>query len=103
MRIFRFHLASPIFALALIETVALLMVPFLAAAIRFGSIAVAEAKYGPLWPRALMFAVVLLTCMLAMGLYSTRPRVDYSGVLLRMAASTSTRRCRVYSSAICWL
>ena len=31
--------------------------------------------------------ILLLTCMLAMGLYSTRLRVNYFGVLLRIAAS----------------
>jgi sugar transferase (PEP-CTERM system associated) len=87
VRIFRFHVALPIVALALIEAVAFLFVPYLAGVIYPGSIAAVEAKYGPLWPRAVAYAVVLLTSMLAMGLYSTRLRVNYFGVLLRIAAS----------------
>ncbi len=88
MRIFRFHVALPIVALALIEALAFLFVPYLAAILRFGkNIAAVEGDIGPLWPRAVALVIVLLTCMLAMGLYSTRLRVTYLGVLLRIAAS----------------
>jgi FlaA1/EpsC-like NDP-sugar epimerase len=76
-----------IVALALLEAEAFLFVPYLAAVIRAGSIAAVEAKYGPLWPTAVALAIVLLTCMLAMGLYSTRLQLNYFGVLLRIAAS----------------
>ena len=87
VRIFRFHVALPIVALALVEGVVFLFAPYLGAVIRAGSIAAVEAKYGALWLRAVAFAVVLFICMLAMGLYSTRLRVNYLGVLLRIAAS----------------
>jgi FlaA1/EpsC-like NDP-sugar epimerase len=46
-----------------------------------------EMKYGPLWPRAVAFAIALLASMWALELYSTRLRVSYFGVLLRLAAS----------------
>jgi sugar transferase (PEP-CTERM system associated) len=88
VRIFRFHVALPIVALALIEAVVLLFVPYLAAALRFGGhISAAEATTGPLWPRAVVFVLSLMISMLAMGLYSTRLRANYFGVLLRIAAS----------------
>src|SRR5262245_34122412 len=74
-------------ALALIEALAFLLAPYLAAVIRAGSVAAVEAKYGLLWPRALAFAITLLASMYALGLYSTRLRVNYFGVLLRIAAS----------------
>jgi FlaA1/EpsC-like NDP-sugar epimerase len=71
----------------LLEAVAFLLVPYLAAALRAGSIAAVEMKYGPLWPRAVAFAIALLASMWALELYSTRLRVSYFGVLLRLAAS----------------
>jgi FlaA1/EpsC-like NDP-sugar epimerase len=73
--------------LILLDAVAFLFVPYLAAVLRAGSTAAIEAKYGPLWPRAVAFTIVLVTSMLAMGLYSTQLRVNYFGILVRIAAS----------------
>ncbi len=78
----------PIVVLALVEALAFLLVPYLAAMLRFGAdIATIESQRGPLWPHAILAAAVLLICMVSMGLYSARLRVTYRGVLVRIAAS----------------
>jgi len=89
VRIFRFHVAMPIVALALFEALAFLLVPYVAAMLYYqaGVLAIEEDIGSPLWPRAVLTAAVLLTCMAATGLYSTRLRVTYFGVLVRIAAS----------------
>ncbi len=63
-------------------------IPYLAAYLRFEThIADIEEDLGALWPRAALYAAVMLICMVAMGLYSVRLRTNYSGVLMRVAAS----------------
>ena len=88
MRIFRFHVALPIVALALIEAwrSCSFRISLPSCALERASPRVRK-DIAPLWPRAVALVIVLLTCMLAMGLYSTRLRVTYLGVLLRIAAS----------------
>ena len=91
MRIFRHYLPLPIALLATAEALVYFAVPYLAAYLRFETdFAAIEADLGPLWPRAALFAGVVLVCMLAMGLYSARLRTTYSGVLMRVGASIAT-------------
>jgi sugar transferase (PEP-CTERM system associated) len=86
VRIFRHYLPRPIVLLALIETAVFLLIPFIAARIRLG---IDLPMVGPLWPRAVLVAAVLMLCMVAMGLYSVRLRTTYAGVLMRVAASVA--------------
>jgi sugar transferase (PEP-CTERM system associated) len=46
------------------------------ASLQFGS--------GALWPRALLFSVVMVVSLLAVGLYSSRQRARFSGILARV-------------------
>jgi sugar transferase (PEP-CTERM system associated) len=46
-----------------------------------------EETYGPLWPRALLFSAVMVTSMLAFGLYSGRQRARAFGILVRVVAA----------------
>jgi sugar transferase (PEP-CTERM system associated) len=39
---------------------------------------------GALWPRALLFSVVMVVSLLAVGLYSSRQRARFSGILARV-------------------
>ncbi len=78
----------PIVVLALIEALAFLSIPYVAVYLRFGeSLVIVEDRLGSLWPRAVMFTVVLLTCMVATGLYSARLRVNHIGILIRIGMS----------------
>jgi sugar transferase (PEP-CTERM system associated) len=46
-----------------------------------------EQEIGPLWPRALIFALIVLTSLLAFGLYSGRQRAQLPSVFLRLTAA----------------
>jgi hypothetical protein len=75
----------PTILLAFIEALVFFCVPYLAAYIRWGW-AIFDAL-GRLWPRALLFAAVLLVFMAANGLYRTGARVNRIDILLRIATS----------------
>ena len=45
---------------------------------------------GALWPRALLFSAVMVTCFLAFGLYSPRQRARFGGIALRVAVALVT-------------
>jgi sugar transferase (PEP-CTERM system associated) len=40
--------------------------------------------FGPLWPRGVAFSAIVVTCLLAFGLYNSRQRTQLSGVLARL-------------------
>lgn len=79
----------PIVVLALTESLALIAVVYFAALVRFDEpIVQVEARLGPIWPRALLFAILMQLSMVAMGLYSARLRATFIGILMRIATST---------------
>jgi sugar transferase (PEP-CTERM system associated) len=49
-----------------------------------GHIAEAPELIGALWPRALLFSLIMLLCLLAFGLYSARQRARLIGLALRL-------------------
>ncbi|MDA8347696.1 MAG: hypothetical protein M0038_02630, partial [Pseudomonadota bacterium] len=49
-----------------------------------GHIPVAPDLIGALWPRALLFSLVMLLCLLSFGLYSARQRARLFGLALRL-------------------
>lgn len=73
---------------AAIEIVLLFLVFYGAAVLRWrvglGSI---ERLEGPLWPRALLFSVVMFASQLALGLHSARQRAPTEGILVRIVAA----------------
>jgi len=77
--------------LAVAEAVIFFAALYAAALMRFrgalGSIARMEDTEGPLWSRAVLFAIVMLTCQLALGLYSARQRARLPGIAARVAAA----------------
>src|SRR6202047_4409381 len=46
-----------------------------------------EQELGPLWPRALLFSVIVAICLLAFGLYSARQRAQLGGIFVRLVAA----------------
>lgn len=46
-----------------------------------------ERVRGPLWPRALLFAVVMTACFLSFGLYSARQRARSAGIFVRVVVA----------------
>ncbi len=78
----------PILMLALVEALALLSVPYVAALLRFDSdLTRIEASVGPIWPRAILFTFLMQMSMVAMGLYSARLRATFTGILMRIVTS----------------
>ena len=68
------YLQITVGALALTEAVAFVLAFYAAIMARFGlsfgEFAMIELGYGSLWPRALLFSLVMLVSLLAFGLYS---------------------------------
>jgi sugar transferase (PEP-CTERM system associated) len=88
VRIFSHYLHMPIVVLALVEALALMSLPYAAVLVRLETdIAWIEAAIGPIWPRALLLAMLVQFSMVATGLYSTRLRATFSGVVLRIVTS----------------
>jgi sugar transferase (PEP-CTERM system associated) len=88
VRIFRHYLQLPIVILALVEAGVLVGLFFLAAGLRFDlSLAQVEAKLGALWPRAAMFGLLMYLAMVAVGLYSSRMRARFLGIVVRIGTS----------------
>lgn len=56
----------------------------------YGSMAHFRDLQGPLWTRALLFTVVMVTCLLAFGLYSARQRARFAGIFLRLSVALGT-------------
>jgi len=56
----------------------------------YGSIAHFRDLQGPLWTRALLFTIVMVTCLLAFGLYSARQRAQFAGIVLRLSVALAT-------------
>ena len=79
--------------LALLETLALLCVPYVAGYLRFTLIDHSPkdlaAHLDAIWLNALIFAAVMMTCLVAMGLYNIRLRASFVGTLIRIAASVA--------------
>jgi sugar transferase (PEP-CTERM system associated) len=46
-----------------------------------------EARVGPLWPRLVLFSVVMIVSLFAFGLYSSRQRAPAFGIAVRLAAA----------------
>lgn len=79
----------PIVLLALVESLALIAVVYLAAFLRFDDpLLQIEASLGPMWPRALLFTLLMQLSMVATGLYSSRLRATFVGMLMRIVTST---------------
>ena len=88
IRIFRMYLKLPIVLLALIETSLLFFAPYFAAAIRFaGELHGGVPPSGAFWPTAALFALFGVVSLFAVGLYSTRQRAGFGGVVVRIIAA----------------
>jgi sugar transferase (PEP-CTERM system associated) len=82
------HVHVSIAVLAVVELAVCCVAFVLAAHVRFGGDLLGfEGIYGPLWPRALVFGVVMMLCLLAFGLYSARQRARAFGIVVRVVAA----------------
>jgi len=76
--------------LAVVEFAVFFAAFILAAVVRFGvDLPEFEHANGQLWPRALLFSLVMMVCLLAFGLYSARQRARAFGIVMRVVASVT--------------
>lgn len=79
---------ASIAVIAVIEIVLLMLAPYAAAVLRFDqSVSAIERLQGALWPRALLFGVIMFACQLALGLHSARQRARSAGIFIRIVAA----------------
>jgi len=88
VRILGQHVPASIAVLALIEALLCFLAIYAAMCIRF-QVGVSQLpklveEFGPLWPRGVAFSVIVVTSMLAFGLYNSRQRPQLSAVLARL-------------------
>ena len=85
--------------LALIEALLCFFALYAAVFIRFqvGISALPElaGEFGPLWPRGVAFSVIVVTCLLAFGLYNSRQRAQLSGTLARLLLALLVSSCAI--------
>ncbi|MFP4695372.1 MAG: TIGR03013 family XrtA/PEP-CTERM system glycosyltransferase [Thiohalospira sp.] len=87
IRIFRHYLRMPFLVLGGAEFVAFLISFYAGVRLRFAEQPeVIDDFVGPLWPRAVTFALVLIVALVAVGLYQARLREGSSGIILREVA-----------------
>ena len=85
--------------LAVIETTLAFLALYAAVLIRFetpishlGSL---QQELGPLWPRGVAFSAIVITCLLAIGLYSSRQRAQFSGIFVRLVVAMVVAFCAI--------
>jgi sugar transferase (PEP-CTERM system associated) len=90
---------ASIAALALVEGALSFLAVYAAALIRYPAALRAplrlERELGPLWPGALLFSAIVVTCVLAFGLYSARQRAQAAGILVRLVVALLVASCVV--------
>lgn len=88
IRVFGHYLYASIAVLAIIEAVVFFGAVYGAALVRFDGAfrfhPYDPSEIGALWPRAVLFSVVMVLCLLAFGLYSARQRARLFGIALRI-------------------
>jgi len=86
IRLFSHYVRTPILILAAVE-IALLIAAVYAGAHWWynGNEAVIQREVGSILPKAAVFAGVIMTCIIALGLYNSRSQPSGAGVILRLA------------------
>jgi sugar transferase (PEP-CTERM system associated) len=99
IRILGQNVPISIAVLAFVEAAIAFLSVYAAALIRFeiplSRLPLLQQDIGALWPRAAMFALIVVVCLMAFGLYSARQRAQLSGVLVRVAATLVVAACAV--------
>ena len=106
IRVLGQHVPFSIAILALVEGAVAFFSVYAAACLRYQTpvshLRLLEAEFGPLWPRAAMFALFVVLSLLAFGLYSARQRARLSGVLVRVGAALIVAACGLAAVFYFW-
>lgn len=78
---------TPLLVLGIVETSILFSSVYFAAALYYGDISKAEAVLGPLWPRGLVVAAVILASLVSMGLYQFHQRIYFREAAARVVVA----------------
>jgi sugar transferase (PEP-CTERM system associated) len=99
VRILGQYLPASLAMLALIEGALSFLALYAAVCIRFqvgiGKLHVWTREFGPLWPRGVAFSLIVVTCLLAFGLYNSRQRTQLSGILARLLLALLVSGCAI--------
>ncbi len=87
IRIFKHYVKVPYLLLGLVEMALYFLSIYLGASVRLYGNDPIFAELGPLYPRAILFSVVLILSMMAMGVYQSKAQEGMSGITLRVAVS----------------
>ena len=87
VRLFKHYVPHSFLILGVIEVVILMSSIYLGASLRFASEDEPLKSVGPLLPKALVFALVMISVMTAVGLYKSNLRDGVAGMLLRIGIS----------------
>lgn len=88
VRFFNHYIHLSILLLGAIEAAIFVASVYIGALIRFsGDTVTVEQSVGPLLPRALLYAFIMILSLMAMGLYRSHMQATRAGILVRVAAS----------------
>ena len=97
IRLFGQTVPASIAVLAVAEGVIAFCALYTAFFIRFetplNKLAKLEDEFGPLWPRGMLYATIVVICLMAFGLYSGRQRAQLTGVFVRLVAALAVASC----------
>ena len=97
VRILGQYVPASLAVLACIEALLCFLALYVAVCIRFqvGFSGLPEllTEFGPLWPRGVAFSAIVVTCLLAFGLYNSRQRTQLSGILARLLLALLVAAC----------
>ena len=88
IRIFKHYIHLPILLLAVFELGGFLLSLYAASYVRLGDgLASYETSFGPIPFRAIIYTLIMSAAMVSMGLYQTRQRAGFTGMLARILVS----------------
>lgn len=87
LRLFKHYVPHSFLMLGVIEALILILSIYLGASLRFAGEDDPLSAVGPLLPKALLFALVMISVMTAVGLYKSNLRDGIAGMLLRIGIS----------------
>jgi sugar transferase (PEP-CTERM system associated) len=99
VRILGQYLPASVATLAFIEAMFCFLAVYAAMCLRF-QVGVSQLpklaeEFGPLWPRGVAFSVIVVTSLLAFGLYNSRQRTQLSAILARLMLALLTSSCAI--------
>ena len=99
VRILGQYVPTSLAVLAIVEAMLAFVALYAAVCIRFqigvSELHALEHTFGPLWPRGAAFSAIVVTCLLAFGLYSSRQRAQLTGIFVRVAAALVVAACTI--------